>query len=90
MATGTGDAIETKDGRYNNMRVITSDLPGMGKTRSVQQSAEIVHVSGTTSIQLAQCAFSSCMTLTLMYNNMRIGVFWGKKLKKKRFEPHSL
>lgn len=61
MASRTTDAIGTEeDGRYSKMWVITSDLPGMGKTRHVQKFAETNHVSGTTFIQSALCIFQLC------------------------------
>ncbi|KAG0610191.1 hypothetical protein M758_7G045200 [Ceratodon purpureus] len=46
MASRTTDAIGNEaDGRYSKMWVITSDLPGMGKTRHVQKFAETNHVN---------------------------------------------
>lgn len=75
MAAGTADAIGTEeDGRYSSMWVITSDLPGMGKTRFVQKFAENHHVSGTTFTQLAQIALSGCINMKLRLSDMKS---WG-------------
>lgn len=62
MAAGTTGAMfgNEEDGKYSKMWVITSDLPGMGKTRHLQEFAETNHVRDTTFIQLVLCIFWLC------------------------------
>ena len=67
MASRTTDAIGNEaDGRYSKMWVITSDLPGMGKTRHVQKFAETNHVSLLPPLSNSLRVHSCCTNLNLI------------------------